>query len=908
MKNTNRLIVTAGVIVLILLVVGSIAVRFYTDALWFQQVGYASVFWTRFRTDVSTRVLAAVISGLVVLGNLWFVTRQLGPVHVRRRYGNLEISEQIPRRLVTSGVLIASLLAGWWLSGLKFGGGMALTFLTWLRKVPWGAKDPLFGNDLSFYIFTLPVLNQITDFLLLTVLWSLILSIIGYALVGAIRMRENRFEVDQTPRTHGLLLLAVVLVLIGVRLWVGRYSVLMHGTGFNGAIGYTDVHARLPAQRITAVLFGIVGISLVAGALRRDWRPTFVATSLLFIAGIGGGILYPSFIQKFRVDPNEFRFEAPYIRWNIEFTRQAYGLSRVDRQPYAYRRLNAEPVELTNRLDDIPVWDLEPLKTAYNQLQIIFPYYQFPNLDYDRYRTGETSRQVAIAVREFLPTGLPENSRTWLNLHFDPKFVRGIGAVVTPASVMQRGEPPTWLSNLNPIQLSADAPPELALNEPSVFFGETMENFIVIRPDKGLATPSTAIPLSNLLRVAAFAYRFADKNLLFTGGLTNGSALVFRRAVAERVRTIAPFIAWDPDPYPVVSNGHIVWIVDGYSASTMFPIAHRAEIEAIGAVRYFKNTVKATVDAATGVVRFYRYDTTDPILGTYANAFPGLFASASTMPADLKAHVRYPWLYLHEQAEIYGHYHLTDAEAFYRAEDVWSLPQSSDASTGGMPFRAVYQMMTIPGEQRDEFVLAAPYIARQRQNMTALLIARNDGEHYGELRMYELPRNQLVPGPAQVHAIVEQDPTISPQLSLWRQAGSDVSIGHARVIPIEQSFLYILPLFLSAQGSPIPELQRIIVSDGVRTAMANTLRDAVAAMFGAPKETGPGTETGKAEATVRAAPPGAAQPSVPPSLVSKRALEVLDAAERALRAGDYAEYGERLKELRRVLEQGSSQP
>lgn len=896
MRNPGRFFALLAAGFFFFLIVSRVVVGLYTDSLWFGQLGYGSVFWTRFSTEVWVRSIAAIVAGMIVLINLWIVTRQLGPVHVRRRYGNLEIAEQIPRNVVRIGMFVAAALAGWWLSSVKFSGGRSLSVLTWLKRTPWGTNDPLFNHDLSFYIFTLPVLYQFVEFLTLVALWSLVLSILGYGLIGSVRMQANRLEIDPKARTHGLMLAAALLVLVGVHLWIGRYSVLLHGSGFNGATGYTDVHARLPAQRITAMLAVLTGGALVFSALRRVWLPTMIAGTLLIIAGIGGGLLYPSFVQKFRVDPNEFRFEEPYIRWNIDFTRAAYDLSDVQRTRYEYVRLDEQPEELSGRLDEIPVWDIEPLQTAYNQLQGIFPYYHFPNIDYDRYVTPEGTKQVAIGVREFLPSGLPENARTWQNLHFDPKYIRGVGAVVTPAAVMTRGEPPTWLSDLNPIKRAADAPPEITLSSPSVFFGETTNDFVVIRRDLGVAAPETAIPLSNLLRVVAFSWRFADKNLLFTGGLTDGSHLAFRRPISERVRTIAPFITWDPDPYPVLADGHIVWIIDGYSVTNMYPLSRRVAAEAIGSARYLHNSVKATVDAATGVVRFYRFDEQDPITATYANAFPELFRPASEMPEQLRRHVRYPWLFLHEQAEIYGHYHLTDPDAFYRGEDVWSMPRGGDP-TAGVPFRAVYQMMTLPGEDRDEFILATPYIARQRQNMTAMLVGRNDGEHVGELIMYELPRNQLVPGPGQVQAIVEQDPAISQQLTLWRQSGSDVNIGHARVVPIGNSFLYVLPLFLSAQGSPIPELQRIIVSDGARTAMANSLREAVAAMFGVEIDR-------EAGAAPRAQPD--AQPR-PQATWPSRALELLDAAERALRAGDYAGYGQKINELKRFLEQASSQ-
>lgn len=900
MKTTRTLIVLVAVVLLMVLLLGRVVVGFYTEALWFSQVGYASVFWTRFQTFLVTKSAAGVFAGLFVLGNLLIVTRQLGPVHVRRRYGNLEISEQIPRRVVQFGMLVAAILAGWWLSDVKFGNGLSINALTWLHRTSWGINDPLFGRDLSFYLFALPFYNQITDLLLLTTVWSLLLSFMSYALVGTVRMRENRIEVDGNARTHALILAALLAIIIGVRVWLGRYAVLLHGTGFNGAIGYTDVHAHLPAVRIIAVLCVVTGIAILYSALQRDLKPALFAGGLLVVAAIGAGVLNPSFIQKFRVDPNEFRFEEPYINWNIDYTRRAYGLSNVQREAYVYHRTDVEPTELSKRLDDIPVWDLEPLQTAYNQLQAFFPYYHFPNVDYDRYPVAGGSKQVAISVREFLATGLSDNARTWLNLHFDPKYIRGVGAVVTPASEMAHGEPPMWLGNINPLERRADAPPELALTDPSIFFGETLDEYAIIRTSSGLPAPKTAIPLSNVMRVAAFAWRFADKNLLFTGGLTDGSHLAFRRRISDRVRALAPFIAWDPDPYPVVSGGHIVWVIDGYSTSTMFPLAQSLTVEGIGGVRYLHNTVKATIDAATGEVRFYRFDEKDPITATYASAFPGLFTRAADMPADLQKHVRYPALLLHEQAEIFGHYHLSTAEAFYRGEDVWQLPAAAHADANAPPFRAIYQMMTLPGQQRDEFVIAAPYIARQRNNMTALLVARNDVPHYGELMLYELPRNQLIPGPAQVQAIVEQDPAISPQLSLWRQAGSDVNIGHVRVVPVGSDFLYIMPLFLSAQGSPIPELQRIIVSDGSRTAMANTLRDAVAALFGGSATgTAPSAQTQNAAAT--SAPATAAVIAKWPA----RALDLLDQADRALRNGDYATFGARLNELKKFLQQAN---
>lgn len=878
---------------LAVLLIGRVAVGVYTEVLWYNQLGYSSIFWTRWVTDVTVRAAAAVVAGAIVFSNLWFVARRLGPVHVRRRYGNLEISEQIPRKVVATGITLSAILAGWWLASMKYGSGMSLNVLTASRRVAWGVVDPLFNKDLSFYTFSLPAYLQTIDFLLLTALWTLILTVLGYTLVGAIRWTQTRVSVDFGARMHAVLLLASLLLLIGLRFWMGRYGILLHGQGINGGVGYTDVHARLPGERIIALLCVITAAATVYSAFRQRWVPAVASAVSLVIGSVVLGFAYPAFIQKFRVDPNEFAFEEPYIRWNIDFTRRAYGLDKVQNEAYAYRRPNAGSAQIAQELRLAPVWDSEPLQTVYNQLQAFFPYYQFTDVDKDRY----DGQQVAISVREFLPSGLSEGARTWQNLHFDPKYIRGLGAVVTPATVIAHGEPPTWLRNINPIEYTAEAPAALQLTEPSIYFGETMDEFAVIRRQTQLPVPTTAIPLNSLVRVVAFAWRFADKNLLFTGGLVGESHIIYRRRIADRVRTLAPFIVWDADPYPVVRGGRIVWLIDGYTASSMYPIAKRIDVERVGSLRYLHNAVKATVDAVTGEVVLYAFDETDPLLRTYAKAFPQLFRPGSQMPADLQAHIRYPIMYLREQAQVLGQYHLTNADAFYRGEDVWQLPATGEsAGSESAQFKPVYQMMRLPGEAEPSYVLGAPLIARQRRNMTALLVVQNEPARYGELKLLELPRNQLIAGPGQVETMVEQDPMISPQLTLWRQAGSDVNLGRPRVMPVDSGFIYMIPLFLSAKGSPIPELQRIIISDGSKVAMAPSLEEAVNSVFGA-GATAPEPARQPATTTTTTT----TQPAAGQGGVSRRALELLDQAERALRNGDYAGFGRLMGELRQYL-------
>ena len=896
MRNPGRVFLTLAAVLLAVLIVGRLLVGLYTEVLWYQHLRYSEVFWTRWITDIAVRTIAAVIAAGVVFANLWVVARRLGPVHVRRRYGNLEISEQVPRRLVLTGITITALLAGWWLVSVKFGGGMSLTMLTAARRAAWGVTDPLFNKDLSFYVFTLPAYLQSIDFLLLAALWTLVLCVLGYSLVGGIRWQQNRVSVDFNARLHVIMLMATLLLLLGVRFWIGRYGILLTGTGINDGVGYADVHARLPGERIIALLCMITAGTVIYSALRQRWAPAVAAAVVLIIGAIGLGYAYPAFIQKFRVDPNEFAFEEPYIRWNIDFTRRAYGLDRLVNEPYEYRRPNASATEIARELRLAPVWDSEPLETVYNELQAVYRYYQFNDVDKDRY--GD--QQFAISVREFHPDGLDPRARTWLNLHFDPKYIRGLGAVVTPATVMAQGEPEMWLRNINPVERAPQTPPAINLTEPSVFFGETMDEFAVIRPDTQLTAPATAVPISSLLRVIAYAWRFSDKNLLFTGGLVGQSHIVYRRPIQQRMRALAPFIVWDADPYPVIHDGRIMWLIDGYMASTLFPISRQIAVEGVGTLRYLRNSVKATMDAVSGEVRIYAYDAQDPVLRTYANVFPQLFTSVDEMPAELRAHVRYPAMYLREQAQVLGQYHLTSPDAFYRGEDVWQLPTTGEsAGSESADFRPVYQMMRMPGEETPSYVLSAPYIARQRRNMTALLVVQNDPARYGELKLLELPRNQLIAGPGQVETMVEQDPTIAQQLTLWRPAGSRVQLGRPRVMPVDSGMIFMIPLFLSAQGSPIPELQRLIVSDGSRVAMAQNLEDAVTGVFGGSVAQQPAARDTTAAST--AAPTTAAQPTI-----QRRALELLERAETALRNGDYAGFGRYMNELKQYLKQNGN--
>src|SRR5690606_19528350 len=443
-------------------------------------------------------------------------------------------------------------------------------------------------------------------------------------------------------------------------------------------------HARLPARNAMAFLSVVTAGALLYGAWRRSWLPASISTGALVLGAVLAGFLYPALVQKFQVEPNQFAKESTYIRWNIDFTRRAFDLHRIERRRFPYRAGTIPPwEELEPFVAALPLWDLEPLRAVYNQTQSILGYYHFPGVDYDRYGPpGGTRTQVAIAVREFNGRGLPPAAQTWQTLRLNPTYIAGVGAVVTPASLISgRGEPVLWLGDLNPVVRDPAAPPAIDLTHPRVFVGETMPGYVVLIPGRDGALTGVpgqdfpeGIPLRPLHRLLAFAWRFGEVNLLFSGELTADSRILFRRSIDERIRAIAPFLYWDPDPYPVIHRGRIVWIVDGYTASASFPLSRSVTIPGLGSTRYLRNSVKATVDALTGAVTLYAADDADPILATYRRVFPGLFQPLDAMSPELRAHLRYPALFLRAQAAVLEEYHIDDAGAFYAGQDVWQVP------------------------------------------------------------------------------------------------------------------------------------------------------------------------------------------------------------------------------------------
>ena len=910
LRRPGRALIAIAVLLFAVLVFGRGVAVFYTDALWFNALGHGDVFWNRLFAVAGVRFIMGGIGAALILANLWYVLRQLGPVHLRRRYGNLEIAEQVPRSYLVGGALLISVLAGWWLSALQFTSNGAMSMLAWLRAEPWGMTDPLFGHDLSFYVFTLPAWTRILEFLLIILVWSVLLVAIGYVLVGAVRIRGARWEIDDRPRLHFAILIAALLAGFGVHLLLERYYLLYQGGGFSGAIGYTDVHARLPARVVLGILAFLSAASLLWAVVRRAWLAPVVALGLFLLAAIGMGTAWPALVQKVQVEPNELAREVGYIRWNLDFTRRAYGLDAIERMPFEYERATAQTWNtMAPALAQLPLWDLAPLQTLYNELEAERSYYYFPDVDFDRYPHQGGVTHVAVGVREFAAERLSEQNQTWQMLHLNPMYTRGMGVVATPTAQKQGGDPIYWLRDVMPVHRSPAAPASLELAEPSIYFGETMRNYAIVGhvgqfAGEGVETimespgVATGVPLSSFTRILAFAWRFRDQNLLFARELGDTSRILFRRSVRERVAALAPFLHWDGDPQPVVLDGRVVWIVDGYTYTTSFPLSRPHAVEDLGSVRYLRSGVKAVVDGVSGATTLYMLENPDPILRTYAAIFPELFRTLDELPAQLVPHLRYPTQLFRAQASLLREFHVDRAEQFYAGQDVWELP-GEIATEQRAAFRSDFTSAVVPGGSAPEFVLMHPFIARERQNMRGLLLARSDPGHYGELILLEMPRDDQIRGPAQVQSIIEQDPVIAEQLTLWRARGSTVQLGRLRILPTENSILYVEPLFLSASEHGIPQLQRVIVTDGTAVAMADDIQSAIAQLVGG------------ARPVMDAAPDPGAEPTAAPTPSDdwhRRAMDLMQEADRRLRAGDFAGFGEAWSRLRAHLQERAAGP
>lgn len=875
-----------------LIVVGRIT-GVLVDWLWFSSIGYVDVFWTILFAKVLLFVTVFTVSAVAIglsgsLAHRYASRPGSWKAEVLSELVG-EVAPHIPWRAAIAGAAI--------LLGVLIAAGEVPDWeiaLRYFNQVPFGNTDPIFGKDIGFYLFSLPAYLALRNWLLLLLCCCAAAAAVVYGMRGDIACMRTPRGLSRAAATHGSALLGVFFLLQAWSYWLDRFLLLYGDNGVVVGASYTDVHVGLP------VLWPLIGLATAAAAAswanmrQRGYRIPAASALIVFGSAFVLVLIYPALFQRFYVKPNELQLESPYIAHNIALTREAYGLARIAVKPFpAEQNLDLAALQ-ANRptIDNIRLWDLQPLRDTYAQLQEIRTYYKFLATDIDRYHFDGRYQQVMLSARELEPSLLPANAQTWVNLHL--LFTHGNGVVMSPVTEKStEGLPSLYLKDIPPV---SDGGP--AIHEPRLYFGEGGRGYAIVNGSaaefdypKGDENVYSAyrgrdgIAIGSLALQALFAWQFDDPNILVTSYITPASRILLHRNIRDRVRAIVPFLSLDRDPYIVVSGGRLFWIQDAYTTSGWFPYSQPGTSDGDN---YIRNAVKVVIDAYNGTADFYISDPADPIVRTYQRIFPGLFKPLDAMPQDLQQHIRYPEDLFLIQAQVYRAYHMETPEVFYNREDLWQFPRKlADIDEGtrpaGTPMTPYYMIVRLPAQSRAEFVLMLPMVPSQRENMIAWMAARCDPPNYGKLVVYAFPKEKLVYGPFQIEARIQQNTEISQQISLWNQMGSRVIRGHLQVVPIDNSILYVSPLYLRAETGQLPELKRVIAAYGDHVVMAETLGAALAALF---KETAP----------VAAPPRGAADSR------AREALAHYNRAIERLKAGDWSGFGAELDALRPLLE------
>ena len=876
---------------------------FLADWLWFGEVGYRQVYATEIwaRAIAWTAAFAAAMAWFAGHARLALAAMSPSPMTFTTRDGftvALPTREQV-RPLVMILAAVGSFLVA------SFASSQWMTLLSWWHQVPFGKADPILGHDAALYVFTLPALELLRGTLLALVLLAAAGVVALYFASGQIVMTPFGLRIEDRARRHlGWLATALFLVL-ALGAWLSRLQEIVAPSGIIQGASYADVNARMPAALLlTIAAVAAAGLS-AATAITGATRYVMTGAAIYGIVLLGGEA-YATMLQRFRVTPNEQVFETPFMEYTIAATRDAFALDRVEeRELPGEAALSKADIE-NNRgtIDNVRLWDHQPLLETFGQLQEIRTYYDFVSVDNDRYVIDGQQRQVMLSARELNPAALP--NRTWVNERL--VFTHGHGLTLGPVNqVTNEGLPVLFVRDLPPVTTV-----DLQITEPSIYFGELVNDYVIVRTRaKEFHYPkgednvysqyegSGGVPLNSFWRKLLFAAHFRNYQILLSDDITAESRLMFDRQIRRRVAKIAPFLVLDDDPYPVVSDGRIVWIQDAYTVTDRYPYS-----TASARINYIRNSVKVVIDAYQGSVTFYAAEPSDPIAQTLQRIFPDLLRPLDQMPAGLRAHVRYPEGIFGIQASVYATYHMTNPAVFYNKEDQWE-PPAVDSSGESRRMEPYYTIMKLPGEQSAEFIQMLPFTPRNRDNLASWMVARSDGDQYGRLQVFQFPKQTLVFGPQQVVARINQDQVISPQITLWNQQGSQVIQGTLMVIPIEESLIYVRPLYLRAQAGRIPELRRVIVAYQNNIVMEPTLDLAMARLFGQSERTATPPKPGTTPPA--AATPGTSAPPPATGLLATEAHEIYQRAMEAQRAGDWAKYGEEIKRLGELLERMKQQ-
>ncbi|MFC2002663.1 UPF0182 family protein [Chloroflexota bacterium] len=882
-------LVLAGVLVLFILI--NISKGFYTEWLWFKSLGYGGVYTTILKTKVLVFFSAAVIFCILFLGNLVLATRlspksgaNFWPWAIARRL------QQIFRLSVILGTALLSLIFG------LVAQGNWQVILRFFNGQPFGITDPVFHKEVSFYVFSLPFLNLLQGWLLGVLIITLLASAGVYLL--SYTVQQLRFDLARPVLTHVGGLAMAILGLFAWGYWLGIWELVFSRRGVVFGAGYADIHAKLPAQWILlAVVIIFMGVILIS-VLRRNSRWPLYGMGGWIVAAIIVGGIFPGLVQRFQVEPSELAREMPYIDYNIEFTREAFALNRIEEQPFPAKDVPSPQDIAQNEvtINNIRLWDPRPLKDNYNQKQSLRQYYDFNDVDIDRYIIDGEYRQVMLSARELSGEKLAGEAQTWVNRQL--QFTHGYGLVLSPVNeVSPEGQPSLLVKDIPPVGI-------FDIGRPEIYFGEKTNEYVIVKTNTqefdypmgeenvyGHYEGKCGVGLNGFIRRLVYAWQFGDLNILISSELTSESRVLYYRNIRERVNHLAPFLQLDSDPYVVAIDGRLFWIQDAYTTTDRYPYSEPIG----GGLNYIRNSVKAVIDAYDGSVTFYITDPEDALIRTYQAIFPQLFVPAEQMPESLRVHLRYPEDMFNTQASVYQTYHMRDARVFYNREDLWVVPKEVYFGSE-QTMEPYYIIMRLPEEEKEEFLLMLPFNPAGKKVTIGWLAARSDGEYYGKLLAYLFPKGRPPDGPSQIENRIGQDTVITEQLALWGRGGSRVIRGNLLLIPLGKSILYVEPVFLEAETGGIPELKRVIVVAGEQIAMEPTLRESIAAIFGA--------EAPPPEPVVK--PPASAEPEKPVTAdianLIEEAQRHYDQAQQYLKAGDWSGYGKEQEALRAVLD------
>ena len=841
-----------GVIVGLILLFAALSFfrSIYTDLLWFDSLGFRAVFIKILTTRAILFAIGALVfSSLLGLSLMIAGKSSAGPITLP-----LPPEAIVFLRRLVIGVSVAATL----LIGLIFGGVLASRwelFLRYTNGVSFNQSEPVFNLDISFYVFTLPLLHFLQGWFL----GVFILILLGSFALYFVRanLRGERLTFTRGLMIHVSVLGALIMFVIAWGYWLDRFGLLLSEQGAVFGAAYTDIHARMPALIVLMIITAGSGILMLVNTYFQALRLLIGAAVLWIAMSILLSTVWPSLNQQLTVNPNEFVLEAPYIARNLEFTRAAFGLENIEEAFYsAEDTVDAQAIRdnlLT--INNIRLWDYRPLSDVYRQIQVIRPYYDFKDADVDRYIIDGELKQVLLSAREVAPEKLELDSQTWTNTKL--VYTHGIGLAMSPVTEFTSEGRPVFYAQDIPadgvIPIGShlqDSQPDLLVTNPRIYYGENTLDYVIVNTNTKEVDYQTAggelirnnykgaggVRLGSFLRRAAYAWQLADINILISGQIHGESLIQYRREIQERISTVAPFLMLDSDPYIVAAEGQLFWMQDAYTVNDLYPYSEPtvSDDPTVSAINYIRNSVKITVDAFDGSLRFHIWDESDPMVLTYAKIFPDLFVNQEAMPESLQSHVRYPSDFFRIQAEKYIRYHMKEPQNFYNNEDLWAFAeekfgQSADTLQLVEPY---YVIMKLPGEETEEFVQLLPYTPNERQNLIGWLAARSDRENYGKLVAFNFPKDRQVDGPAQVEARIDNDQDISAWFTLRCTEGSSCIRGNLLVIPVGNGIIYAEPVYLQAEGISFPELKKVILATGDKVVMEDSLQLAITALVG----------------------------------------------------------------------------